>query len=62
MQRYSTDLDSKDGEWVKFEDVKAAMEQILLIMDKGTRNRGSLKLWESKLRKVCKETIASEAK
>jgi hypothetical protein len=58
MKRYNSD-EYQDGEWVKFEDVKATMEKIILIMDKGTRNRHSMKVWESKLRKVCRETIGS---
>lgn len=60
MNRYSTDLDTKEGEWVKFEDVKAAMEKILLIMEKGTPNRRSYrryKVWEKKIIKLCEETI-----
>jgi len=60
MKRYSTDLDKKDGEWVKFEDVKATMEKVLLIMEKGTPNRRAYrryKVWEQKIIKLCNETI-----
>jgi hypothetical protein len=55
--------ESHEGEWVKFEDVKAAMEKIILIIEKGTPNRSKYsgyKVWEQKIIDLCEEIIESK--
>lgn len=42
-------IESKNGGWVRFEDVESVLRKILEIMNKGTPNRRYPKVWEKKI-------------